>query len=164
MKIGGHGMQEHIRLLVPLFVFIAAVWLLRMILAAAESPMWLVTMISVTTATAVAILLAVVLIHHRNFGGYPNVVASSFLLNIWAQILIIGAIAFAVLTETENIYTLPQFSVPGHDPLHLNHMYGQLTFGIGTGTLAGAAGGCLLLWLLRRLVPYRSKRWRAGRS
>ena len=28
-----------------------------------------------------------------------------------------------------------------------------LTFGVGVGTLVGAAEGCLLLWLLRRLVP-----------
>lgn len=163
MKIGGHGLREHIRLMAPLFVFVAAIWLLRLILAAAQSPMWLVTMVSVTTATAAAILLAVVQIHLRNFGGYPNVVVASFLLNIWAQILIIGAIAFAVLTGTVNVYTLPRFSVPGYDPLHLNHMYGQLTFGVGTGTLAGAAGGCLLLWLLRRLVPYRSRIWKQRR-
>jgi hypothetical protein len=114
-------------------------------------------MISVTTATAVAILLAVVMIHLRKFGGYPNVVAASFLLNIWAQILIIAAIAFSVLTQIPNIYAAPEHSVAGHDPYHLNHMYGQLTFGIGTGTLVGAAGGCLLLFLLRKLVPSQTR-------
>jgi len=153
MKIGGHGMREHIRLLAPLFVFIAAVWFLRWILAAAGSPGWLVLMISVTTATAVAILLAVVMIHFRKFGGYPNVVVASFLLNIWAQLLIIAAIAFAVLTNMPNIYSALEHSVAGYDPNHYSHMYGQLTFGIGTGTLVGAAGGCLLLFLLRRMIP-----------
>ena len=158
MKVGGHGMREHNRLPRPLFVVIAAVWLLRLIVAAAGFPGWLLLIVSVTIATAVAIMLAVVMMHFRNFGGYPNVVVASFLLNIWAQILIIAAIAFAVLTDIGNIYTAAEHTVPGHDPHHINHMYGQLTFGIGTGTLVGAAGGCLLLYLLRVLIPSRTSR------
>jgi hypothetical protein len=74
--------------------------------------------------------------------------------------LIISAIAFAVLANIPNIYSAPEHSVAGYDPYHINHMYGQLTFGIGTGTLVGAAMGCLLLFLLRRMVPSRSKVFR----
>ena len=80
-------------------------------------------------------------------------VVASLLLNIWAQLLIVAAIVFAVITKTENIYTHPEFSMPHDDPLHLRHIYGHLTFVIGAETLFGAAVGCLLLWLLRTLVP-----------
>ncbi len=71
---------------------------------------------SVTTASAVAVFLAALLIHFHGFGGYTNVVTTSLLLNAWSQILIVIAILFAVATGTENVYTLPEFSVPGDDP------------------------------------------------
>ena len=71
-----------------------------------------------------------------------------------------SAIVFAVMTGVENIYTAPEFSLPWlqeSDPAHLRHIYGQLTFGVGLGTLSGAGVGCLMLWLLRLLLPMREK-------
>jgi hypothetical protein len=113
-------------------------------------------MTSVTLATSLSVLLAALLFHTRGFGGYPNVVVSSLLLNIWSEVLIVLAIVFATLTKTANIYTAPEFSIPGDDPLHVKHIYAHLTYGIGTGTLTGAGVGCLFLWLLRKIAPIRS--------
>jgi len=155
MRVNGYGLRDHMRLLAPLFGLLTAVWALRMVIAAAGAPLWLVKIVSVTGATAASVLLAVLLIHVKRFGGYANVVLSSFLLNAWAEILIIAAILFSVLTGTENVYTSVEFSIPGDDPLHLKHMMGHLTFGIGMASLFGAGVGCLLLWLLRTLVPVR---------
>ena len=45
----------------------------------------------------------------------------------------------------------------GDDPLHLHHIYGHLTFVTGLGTLFGAGMGCLLLWLLRMMLPVHSQ-------
>jgi hypothetical protein len=98
-------------------------------------------------------MLAVLLIHVRRFGGYTNVVLAGLLVNLWAECLIILAILFSDLTGTENAFTLPEYSLRGDDPYHLRHIYGHLTFGVGLGTLSGAAVGSLLLWLLRRLMP-----------
>jgi hypothetical protein len=156
MRIGGHRVRDHIRLLAPLFGLIAAVWVLRMIVAEAGSPSYIILIVSVTTTTAFSMLLAVLLIHFRRFGGYANVVVASFLLNVWAQILISGAISFAMLTGTENIYTAPAFDLSGGDGSKLSHLYGHLTFEIALGTLEGAAVGCLLLWLLRMLASRAS--------
>jgi hypothetical protein len=155
MKVGGHRMREHIRLLMPLFAFVTAVWLLRLFLAALGASLGISKFFSVTTACAVAVFLAALRIHFRSFGGYTNVVATSLLLTAWGQILIVIAILFAVATGTENIYTLPEFSVEGDDPLHLRHIFGHLTFMLGLGTLFGAGMGCLLLWFLRLMVPAR---------
>jgi hypothetical protein len=153
MRINGYGLRDHIRLLAPLFGLLTAVWALRMVLATAGAPLWLVEIVSVTGATAASVLLAVLLMYVKRFGGYANVVLASFLLNTWAEILIIAAILFSVWTGTENVYTAPEFSIPGDDTLHLKHIYGHLTFGIGMASLFGAGVGCLLLWLLRTLVP-----------
>lgn len=156
MNMCGRGLRDHIRLLVPLFGFIAVIWALRWAIDAAGAPRGLVLALSVTGATSLAILIAVWMIHARGFGSYPNVVLASLLLVVFEQMLIVAAIAFSVLTKTENIFTKPEFSMPD-DPSHVKHILGQLTFGIGAGVLLGAATGCLMLWLLRRLVPARAR-------
>ncbi len=150
MKIGSHGLRDHIHLLMPLFGLIAAVWLLRIVLDKAGTPPAVVRMVSVTLAGAASILLATLLIHFKAFGSYANVVAAAFLLECWQQLLICSAIAFSAVTGTANIYTAPLYSFRSGP---VAHILGQLTAVLGFGTLLGAAMGCLLLWMLRRIVP-----------
>ena len=157
MKIGGHQLREHVRLLVPLFAFIALVWALRLFLDKLGFPGTIVTAMSVTVATSVSVLIAVVLIHVRGFGSYPSVVISSILLTCWAELLVVLAIVFSVTTGIETIFTAPEFSLRGDDPHHLRHIFGHLTFGVGLGALTGSAFGCLILWMLRRMVPDSSR-------
>jgi hypothetical protein len=149
MKIGKHGFVDHVRLLGPLFGFIAAFWALRIVLHAAgasrSSPE--LHVISVTVAGGVAVLLAVLIIHRRNFGGYASVVAAVFLLSCWEQILISAAIIFTAVTGIPNVYTGPDFAfVPGL----WHHAAGHLTIGIGSSAIFGSAMGCILFWMLRR--------------
>ena len=154
MKIGGHGLGDHLKLLSPLLGLIAAVWALRMVLYAAGAPRLVMHWCSVTVAGAACIMLAGFLIHVRRFGGYPNVVLSTFLIVCWQQLLIIAAIAFSVFTRTHNVYTAAEFSGRFGPAVHI---LGHLTFGLGFGTIFGSAMGCLLLWLLRKLVPLPEK-------
>jgi hypothetical protein len=128
----------------------AAVWALRIVLYAADAPHLVMRWCSVTVAGAACIMLAGFLIHVRRFGSYPNVVLATFLIECCQQLLIIAAIAFSVFTGTQNVYSAPEFA--GHHG-QVAHILGHLTFGLGFGTLFGSAMACLLLWLLRRLVP-----------
>ena len=156
MSFCGHGLRDHVRLLTPLFALIAVVWVLRLLLDAAGVSHAIVRIFSLTAATSLSILIAVWLIHTRSFGSYPNVIVASLLLVVFEQLIIVLAIVFAVLSKTENVFTKPQYSMPD-DPNHLKHILGQLTFGIGAGILLGTATGCLMLWLLRMLVPARER-------
>ena len=156
MNICGHRLRDHIRLLAPLFGLIAVVWALRWGLDAAGFSHGLVRALTVTGATSLSVLIAVWLIHTRGFGSYPNVVVTSLLLVVFEQTLIVSAIAISVFTHIENVFTEPEFSTP-NDPSHVKHIIGHLTIGIGAGMLFGAATGCLMLWLLRRLVPARAR-------
>ncbi|HZM87030.1 MAG TPA: hypothetical protein VFF31_10945 [Blastocatellia bacterium] len=156
MNVCGRSLRDHIRLLAPLFGFIAVVWALRIGLEAADVSHGIVRIFSLTAATSLAILIAVWLIYMKRFGSYPNVVVASLLLVVFEQFLIIAAIGFSILTKTGNVFTRPEYSPPD-DPYHVKHILGQLTFGIGAGMLFGAATGCLMLWLLRTLVPARGR-------
>jgi len=152
MTICGRGLRDHIRLLAPLFGFIAIVWAVRWALDAAGLAHGVVRYFTVTGATSLSVLIAVWMIYTRRFGSYPNVVMASLLLSVFEQMLIILAIAFSVLSGIQNVFTEPEFSMPD-DPHHIKHIIGHLTFGIGAGMLFGAATGCLMLWLIRMLVP-----------
>ena len=157
MNICGRGLRDHIRLLAPLFGLITLVWALRWGLDAAGVSHGMVRVFSVTVATSLAILISVWLIHTQKFGSYPNVVVASLLLVIYEQVVIVIAIVYSVISKTENVFTEPEFSIAAEDPYHLRHIVGHLTFGIGAGMLFGAATGCLMLWLLRTLVPARAR-------
>jgi hypothetical protein len=150
MKIYERGLRDHLRLLAPLFGLIAAVWALRLVLGVAGAPEIALHWISVSLAGAVAILLAVLLIHSRRFGSYPNVVLAAFLLEAFAHLLISAAIAFSAVTGIPNIYSNPEYA---HRLTPIHHILAHLTFGIGSSTLFGSAMGCFLLFLLRKLLP-----------
>jgi len=150
MIVGGRSFRDHLRLLWPLFGLITAVWVLRMVLGFAGVPKWVLHWVSVTLATTVAVFLAVLLINARRFGSYANVVLSVFLLAAWEQLLLSGAVAFAALTGTHNIYSAPEYS---HHATPLQHALGHLTFGIGFATLFGSAVGCALYFLVSRIMP-----------
>lgn len=149
MNINGHGLREHLQLLAPLFGLIGAVWALRLVAAAAGASHGIARLFSVSVAVPICVLLAVLLMHTRRFGGYANVVTVTFLLVLWAQLLISAAIAFFAFTGKHNIYSEPEYSFGLLNPW--KHIAGHLTFGIGFGTLVGTAMGCLFLWMLRKL-------------
>ncbi len=153
MMIGGHGLREHFRLLAPLFGLIGAIWALRLVLDAAGAPFAILRLCSVTVAGALSVLLAVLLIHLKRFGGYANVVLAAFLLVLWQQLLISLAIAAAAVSRLQNVYSEHRFTP--HGAGYGWHIVGHLTFGLGFGVLGGTAMGCLLLWLIRKLVPVR---------
>ena len=150
MKIGGHDLSQYIRLLAPLFALIAAVWALRLVLDAAGAPSGLVRSCSVNAAVAVSVPIATLLIHFRRFGSYLSVVVTAFLLAGWKELLIVAAMTFTALSGIRTVYDAAEFS---RHMTFSHHVIAHLTFGLGFGELFGAATGCLLLWLLRRLAP-----------
>ena len=160
MKIGEHGLRDHFRLLAPLFGVIAAVWALRWIADIASAPPALVRGLSVSVAGAVAVLVAVILIHFKRFGGYTSVVVAAFLLVLWEEVLIVLAIVVTMVSGKENIYSIPEF---GFGATHLHHILGHVTYGLGFEGITAAAMGCALLWVLRRLVPPAPASSKSGR-
>lgn len=150
MKIGEHGLREHLHLLAPLFGLVAAVWALRLVLAFGGAPPVVIHYCSVTAAGAISILFAVLLIYFKKFGGYSSVAASAVLLHLWEQLLISGAIAFSILTGNPTVYSAPEFA---GRMTPVQHLLSHLTFGLAFGSLIGTGMGCVLLWMLRKLVP-----------
>ena len=152
MNISGKSFRQHIDFLSPLFFLVGSVWALRLVLDFAAAPPWLIRFCSVTVVLAIAVLLATVLIHMQSFGGYANVIFGSLLLTTFGQLLILFAVVFSALTGIENIYSTPEFSLGIEDPFHFLHICSHLV-GIPLLGLMGAFMSCVLLWLLRVILP-----------
>jgi len=150
MRIGQKTFRDHLRLLAPLFGLITAVWALRWIADVASAPPALVRGLSVSVTGAVSVLVAAVLIHFKRFGSYTSVVVSAFLLVLWEETLLVLGIVVTIVTDIENIYTIPEF---GFGTTHLQHIAGHLTYGLGFEGMIGAAMACAVFWVLRRFVP-----------
>lgn len=148
MRIGERSFGEHFRLLVPLLIFIAAVGILRLIFYELLGFSWIVRVMSVTVATAVSVLLATFLIYRKRFGGYANVLVSTFLLVSWGHIFTVLMILLAIWSGGHNVFTAPEYS---HPLTHAQHIIGHLTFGIGIGNLIGGGLACLFFLLLKSL-------------
>jgi len=155
MKTAARRFRDYMRLMYPFWGLVAAVWLLRWIMDAAGTPAQITRLVSVTVASGISILLAVLLIHWRQFGGYASVITASLLINIWTEGLISVALLFTILTGKTNIYSSPEYSGLLNQ---IEHLRAHLTFGIVTGTIVDGAVGCLFLWLLRTLVGSRKVR------
>lgn len=156
MKISGRSLGDHFKLCLPYFGIVSAVWALRLLAGAIDLPLSAARLISVTISVEICLVLLVVQIHLRHFGGYASVFLCSLILNAWAQLLICAAVGFAWLTATSNIFTHPSFLMTRPEPNLPLHIYGQLTFVLGYMTLVAAGMGCLLLFLLRLVLPHRS--------
>jgi hypothetical protein len=152
MRIDGHGLRDHLRLLSPLFGLIAGVWALRLIMDLAGTPAMIVRMVSVGVAGAASVLVAAVLIHFKRFGSYASVLAAALLLICWEELLIVLAIAFSALTGMVNVYSAPEYA---HGLSPARHIASHLIFGVTIGWIFAAAMGCLVLWMLRHLVPVK---------
>lgn len=149
MKVNGRTLSEHLHLLKPFFGLLALVWVLRYAVALAGGPTWLVRSFSLIFLSPIVIAVMVLVVHVRRFGGYSNVILATFLLTVWVHLLISSGI---LLTETMGLEKVmrPSFR---HSPPTLTHAIGHLTFGLGLGTILGAALASVLLFVLRLIVP-----------
>jgi hypothetical protein len=153
MNIEGHSLREYLHLTFPAFGLILAVWMLRLVLAAAGAPLNIVRLFSVSVASAVAMVLAVLLLHLHHAGGYLGAFVCSYVLGIWAQLLLVSAIIFTIVSGIPTIYSAPEFTPPAWS--QWRHVLSHLFFGFVVGAVFSFVLSALLLWMFRRLVPVK---------
>lgn len=142
-----------LKMMGPFLLIIAAVWLLRLLLAEVEAvPRGLLRFLSVSAVTPLCVVVAASIIHFRRLGGFTAVVITAFVLVAWAEVLVSSALFVTWATGWENTYSLPRFSPQPHTD-YWRHILGHLTFGIGFGALFGALMGGVVLVLLRWIAP-----------
>src|SRR4029078_9595333 len=98
MSIFGKRLSEYVDFCKPFLVLIPIVGIVRLALSLSGAPNSTARWFSVTAFVWIAVLYYAVRVHTRRFGSYKQLLVISALLNLAAQVIIIGGIVLAIVT------------------------------------------------------------------
>jgi len=151
MKIFGKSLGEYVAFSKWVLVFILVVGIARLALSLAGVPNSTGKWLSVTVAFLIGVLYYSVRVHTSGFGSYKQLLPVFVLLSFTAQLISAAAIALAIFTGHDNIFSAPEFSGGGDGK---NWIHAGAHLGIATPVLSLAAWviGSLILLVTRKLV------------
>src|SRR5204863_9884982 len=109
----GKTVGEYLRFQRVFLVLIVAAWLVRLATSLAGMPNATVKWISVTVVMLVGVLYYGVAVHTKGFGSYKQLYPLMLFQSIVGEGLVAVAIALAIFTGRDNIYTAPEYSGGG---------------------------------------------------
>lgn len=148
----GKKLGEYVGFQKPVLILITLVWAARLALSLAGVPDPTGRFVSVTVVVAAAPLYYAWLIRQRGFGSYKQLYAMCLIQGVYSQTLVALAIALAIFTGHDNIYTVPEFYPPsqGGSPLPVDGK--NWVHAAAHILLAGAVFFPLVTWLVGSLV------------
>lgn len=148
----GSKLIDYVRLQLPVLVLITLVWAARLGLSLAGVPDSTGRFVSITAVLALASVYYALLVHNSGFGSYKQLYALCLIQGVYSQVLVALAIALAIFTGHDNIYTVPEFYPPaqGGSPFPVDGK--NWVHAIAHIVLAGALFLPLATWLLGALV------------
>ncbi|MEW5976016.1 MAG: hypothetical protein AB1898_09455 [Acidobacteriota bacterium] len=152
MTIFGKRLAEYVTFSRFFITLILVVGLTRLVLSLGGVPNATARWFSVTAAAWIGVLYYSVRIHARGFGGSKQLLMVCLLLSLAAQAIIVPAIALAIFTSHDNIYSAPEFSF-GQDGKTWSHLAAHLLLGTTAGSLVPWLVGTLILLLTRKMIP-----------
>jgi hypothetical protein len=153
MKIFGKSLSEYIEFQKGILGLILVVGVIRLALSLAGVSVGIAKWFSITGALLIGIVYYGIRVHTRGFGGYKHLLPLSVIQNLVAQVFIAAAIALAIFTGTDNIYSLPEYS-GGSDGKTWTHAGAHLV-------IAGIAVS-LFGWLLSSIIMFVTKKVAPG--
>ena len=145
MNIFGKRLSEYVEFCKPFLVLIPIVGIIRLVLSLTGAPNSTARWFSVTTLVWIAVLFYAVRVHTKRFGGYKHLLVICALLNLSAQVIIIGGIVLAIVTGTGNIFSAPEYAF-GSD--------GRTWLDVAAHLFIGTTAGSLFPWLVGSLVLF----------
>ena len=154
----GKSFGEYLRLQKWVLVAIAVVFAARWVLTSSEmaAGRWA----SITWVLVLGSVFYGVVVHTSGFGSYKQLYPLSLVQSLLAETLIALGIVVAILTDTHNIFTVPEFTqgpVQGQDGRSWVH----------AGAHVLIAGGIILplfSWLVSSVVMFVTKKVSSGRA
>jgi hypothetical protein len=152
----GKPFSAYVRFALPSLIIIMGVALLRLVLAQAGMAVSTVKWVSATVALLVCALVWSARVYTTGFGSYKQILPVVWLQAVSLNVVIIAAIAWAISTGKDNIFTVPEFANNQDGKNWFPHVFGH--------TLAGAVIEPLILWALGSLVMLVTKKVGSGTS
>ena len=105
----GKTIGEYVRFQKPVLLLITAVWALRLAMSLAGVPDSTGRFVSITVVVLVAPLYYAWLLNDGGFGSFKQLYALCLIQGVYSQTLVALAIALAIFTGHDNIFTVPEF-------------------------------------------------------
>ncbi|HXK09284.1 MAG TPA: hypothetical protein VMT70_06565 [Vicinamibacteria bacterium] len=133
-------------------VAIVVVFALRLALSMAGTPNDTTRWASVTGVLLLGTLYYGVAVHTRGFGSYKQLYPLSLFQSLLGEGLVATAVALAIATARDNIYTAPEYS-GGGDGKNWLHVVAHLVIGAVVLPLVAWGISSLVLLVTRKVAP-----------
>src|SRR5262245_13376306 len=152
MTIFGKTVRQYLRFLKPILALILVVGAARLLLSLAGASAASVKYVSLTGAWLVGLVACSITVHTRAVGSYKQLLGLVAVRTIVAQLFTAAAVALAIVTSHDNIYTLPEFS-GGGDGKTWTHAGAHLFLAAPILALAGWLIGSAILYITKKAAP-----------
>jgi hypothetical protein len=131
---------------------IVLVWLVRLALSLSGTPNATAKWFSVTVVLLLGVVYYGVVVHTRGFGSYKQLYPLVLFQSLLGEGLVALAIVLAILTETDNIYTAPEYS-GGGDGKNWVHVLAHLAVAAIILPLVSWGVGSLVMLVTKKVAP-----------
>ena len=152
MTIFGKPLSDYVDFCKVFLILLPLVGVVRLALSLSGTPNSTARWFSMTVLAWIAIIYCSIRVHTLRFGTYRHLLVICALLNLSTQVISIAAIVLAILTDTNNIFSAPEFAFGGDGKTWL-HAASHVFIGITVGSLVGWLMGSLILAATRRVAP-----------
>ena len=133
-------------------VAIVVVFAVRLALSLAGTPNATTRWASVTVVLLLGVLYYGVAVHTRGFGSYKQLYPLLLFQSLLGEGLVALAVAFAIVTGQDNIYTAPEYS-GGGDGKNWLHVFAHVVIAAVILPLLSWAISSLVLLVTKRVAP-----------
>ena len=151
MIIFNKRLSEYVAFARPFLILILVVGIARLALSLGGVPNSTGRWLSISVVVWIGVLYYSVRVHTAGFGSYKQLLPVLAVLNFTAQAIAIIAIAIAIFTGTDNIYSAPEYAF-GSDGKTWTHLGAHLVIGTTVGTLFPWVFGCLVMVVTKKLT------------
>jgi hypothetical protein len=131
---------------------IVLAWLVRLALSLSGTPNATAKWISVTVVLLLGVLYYGVAVHTRGFGSYKQLYPLVLFQSVLGEGLVALAVALAIVTGRDNIYTAPEYS-GGGDGKNWLHVVAHLVIGAVVFPLVSWGVSSLVLLVTKKVAP-----------
>jgi hypothetical protein len=145
----GKSVGQYLSFQKAFLIAIIVVFLVRLALSLAGTPIGTAKWVSVTVVLLLGTLYYGVAVHTHGFGSYKQLFPLGLFQSLLGEGLVALAIVLGIFTGQDNIYTAPEYS-GGTDGKNWGHVLGHVV--VGSVVLP------LLSWLISSLVLFVTKK------
>jgi hypothetical protein len=148
----GKSVGQYLSFQKMFLIAIVVVFLVRLTLSLAGTPIATAKWVSVTAVLVLGTLYYGVAVHTQKFGSYKQLYPLGLFQSLLAEGLVGAAVVVGILTGQDNIYTAPEFS-GGIDGKNWGHVFGHVVVGGVVLPLVSWAISSLVLLVTKKAAP-----------